>query len=449
MKNVPQHIAVLGAGEAGVAAALLAKSRGAKVFVSDGGSIQPNYRQELLDADIPFEEESHDVARLSQAHVVIKSPGIPQTASIVMTLRKDSVPIWSDIELAYRAMDPSSKLVAITGSNGKTTVTSWIGHILSENGNQVKVGGNIGLGACRLMMDAPSEIYVLEVSSFQLEDCPSFRPNIAILTNITPDHIDRHGTLEAYIDAKFQVTQHQMTEDAFLYDAQDPVILAELERVKAAQYPIYRDEPQAKPEVGAYPIRDHYRIQTQTDDYMDIDTLALQGKHNTSNALAAGLAARLLNVRHDMLRETLAHFDNLPHRMESVGHIHGIHFINDSKATNVNATYYALESMKGQTVWILGGVDKGNDYRQLFPLVDKHVKAIVALGTNNRPIRQAFAERVSHFAEADSMAQAVQIAYQIAQKSETVLLSPACASFDLFNGFEDRGDQFKQEVRAL
>ena len=251
------------------------------------------------------------------------------------------------------------------------------------------------------------------------------------------------------MDAKFQVTKHQMASDAFLYDAQDPLILSELQRVKATTYPIYRNEPRPIPAVGAYPLGDSYRIQTSDNDIMTIEQLALQGKHNTSNALAAGLSARLLQVRNDMVRETLAHFDNLAHRMESVGHIHGIHFINDSKATNVNATYYAIESMKAPTVWIVGGVDKGNDYSELFKLVERHVKGIVAIGSDLKAIRTAFAERVPFFSEADNMADAVKYAYQLAEKGDNVLLSPCCASFDLFTSYEDRGDQFKLQVRQL
>ena len=447
--SIPQNVAILGGGEAGVASALLAKWHGSEVFLSDHGEIQAHYRSELQANNIPFEENGHDLERLCKANVVIKSPGIPQDAAVVLALREQHLPIWSDIELAYRSKPEGSQLVAITGSNGKTTVTTWLGHILEKSGASVRVGGNIGTGAGRLMMESSVDIYVLEVSSVQLEDCPSFRPDIAIITNITPDHMDRHGSMEAYVDAKFQVTKHQMASDAFLYDAQDPLILSELQRVKATTYPIYRNEPRPIPAVGAYPLGDSYRIQTSDNDIMTIEQLALQGKHNTSNALAAGLSARLLQVRNDMVRETLAHFDNLAHRMESVGHIHGIHFINDSKATNVNATYYAIESMKAPTVWIVGGVDKGNDYSELFKLVERHVKGIVAIGSDLKAIRTAFAERVPFFSEADNMADAVKYAYQLAEKGDNVLLSPCCASFDLFTSYEDRGNQFKLQVRQL
>jgi UDP-N-acetylmuramoylalanine--D-glutamate ligase len=364
-------------------------------------------------------------------------------------LKAAGVEIWSDIEWFYRHKPQGARVAAITGSNGKTTTTAWLGHILEKSGANVRVGGNIGTGAGRLLLGDPADIYVLEVSSYQLEDCPTFKPHVAVLTNITPDHLDRYGTLANYTDAKFQITAHQTEEDAFLYFAEDPITVAELGRVKAQKYPIYSTEPTQKPTVGAYPENTHFTLIPQPDAAMTIEELALQGKHNTYNALAAGLSARLLQVRSEMVRESLAHFEGLEHRMESVGHVHGIHFINDSKATNVNSTYYALESMKTPVVWILGGVDKGNDYSELFALVEKKVKAVIALGADVAKIREAFQGRVDIYEEVSSMDAAVRTSYLHATKGETVLLSPCCASFDLFQNYQDRGQQFKKAVRQL
>jgi UDP-N-acetylmuramoylalanine--D-glutamate ligase len=310
------------------------------------------------------------------------------------------------------------------------------------------VGGNIGIGAGRLLLEPDADIYVLEVSSYQLEDCPSFKPDVAVLTNITPDHLDRYGSLDAYAETKFAIAQHQSADDAFVFYGEDPVSRRYLERVAASIYPIYTTMPAELPAQGATPIPPKYLIRTSNSD-MTIDELALQGKHNTFNALAAGLSARLLQVRDEAIRESLAHFEGLPHRMEAVAHVGGIHFVNDSKATNVNSTYYALESMKTPTVLILGGVDKGNDYSELYGLVEKKVKAIVAMGTDNSKIAAAFEGRVHLLAETASMEQAVRMAYQLASKGDTVLLSPCCASFDLFENYEDRGSQFKACVRAL
>lgn len=445
---LPHRIAVLGGGESGIGAALLAAHRGVPVFLSEGKSLGPGFRAELEAAGIPFEEGQHSLDRLLAAEAVVKSPGIPPSHPAVVALKEAGVPIWSDIEWFYRNCPREAKIAAITGSNGKTTTTSWLGHILRQAGANVQVGGNIGVGAGRLLLEPDADIYVLEVSSYQLEDCPSFKPDVAVLTNITPDHLDRYGSLEAYAETKFAIAQHQGADDAFVFYGEDPVSRRYLERVAASLYPIYTSEPAEMPAQGAAPAPPKYLIRTADSD-MTIDELALQGKHNTFNALAAGLSARLLHVRDEAIRESLAHFEGLEHRMESVAHVGGIHFINDSKATNVNSTYYALESMTTPTVLILGGVDKGNDYSELFRLVEKKVKAIVAMGTDNQKIVDAFEGRVHFLAETSSMDQAVRTAYQFASKGDTVLLSPCCASFDLFQNYEDRGRQFKTCVRAL
>jgi len=446
--KLPHRIAVLGGGESGIGAALLAAHRGVDVFLSEGRNLGPGYRAELEAAGIPCEEGQHSLDQLLTAEAVVKSPGIPPSHPIVAALKQAGVPIWSDIEWFYMNCPASAKIAAITGSNGKTTTTSWLGHILRQAGANVQVGGNIGVGAGRLLLAPDADVYVLEVSSYQLEDCPSFRPDVAVLTNITPDHLDRYGSLEAYAETKFAIAQHQRSEDAFVFYGEDPISQRYLERVAANLYPIYTSEPASLPAQGAAPIPPNYLIRT-ADTEMTIDELALQGKHNTFNALAAGLSARLLQVRDEAIRESLAHFEGLEHRMESVAHVGGIHFINDSKATNVNSTYYALESMTTPTVLILGGVDKGNDYSELFRLVEKKVKAIVAMGTDNHKIVEAFEGRVGLLAETASMEHAVRTAYQLASKGDTVLLSPCCASFDLFQNYEDRGRQFKTCVRAL
>lgn len=445
----PLSIGILGGGESGIGAALLAKHVGIPCFLSEGQQLGDAHRAELQSAGIDFEEGSHDLERLCTFEVVVKSPGISPALPVVQALKAAGVQIWSDIEWFYRHKPQGARVAAITGSNGKTTTTAWLGHILEKSGANVRVGGNIGTGAGRLLLGDPADIYVLEVSSYQLEDCPTFKPHVAVLTNITPDHMDRYGTLANYTDAKFQITAHQTEEDAFLYFAEDPITVAELGRVKAQKYPIYSTEPTQKPTVGAYPENTHFTLIPQPDAAMTIEELALQGKHNTYNALAAGLSARLLQVRSEMVRESLAHFEGLEHRMESVGHVHGIHFINDSKATNVNSTYYALESMKTPVVWILGGVDKGNDYSELFALVEKKVKAVIALGADVAKIREAFQGRVDIYEEVSNMDAAVRTSYLHATKGETVLLSPCCASFDLFQNYQDRGLQFKAAVRKL
>lgn len=446
---LPLSIGILGGGESGIGAALLAKHVGIPCFLSEGKQLGDAHRAELQAAGIDFEEGSHDLERLRTFEVVVKSPGISPALPVVQALKAAGVQIWSDIEWFYRHKPQGARVAAITGSNGKTTTTAWLGHILQKSGANVRVGGNIGTGAGRLLLGDPADIYVLEVSSYQLEDCPTFKPHVAVLTNITPDHLDRYGTLANYTDAKFQITAHQTEEDAFLYFAEDPISVAELGRVKAQKYPIYSTEPAEKPSVGAYPENTHFTLIPQPDAAMTIEELALQGKHNTYNALAAGLSARLLQVRSEMVRESLAHFEGLEHRMESVGHVHGIHFVNDSKATNVNSTYYALESMKTPVVWILGGVDKGNDYSELFALVEKKVKAVIALGADVAKIRKAFQGRVDIYEEVSSMDAAVRTSYLHATKGETVLLSPCCASFDLFQNYQDRGLQFKAAVRKL
>lgn len=448
MAKQPKQITVLGAGESGVGAAILAKKLGFNVFVSDGGKIKDKYRDELTERGIEFEEGSHDSIRILRSKVVIKSPGIPETAPIMQAIRKKEIEVISEIEFGYRHTE--STIIAITGSNGKTTTTSLIYHILKNAEMNVGLGGNIGHSFARMVAEDPKEFYVLEVSSFQLDDCVHFAPYIAIITNITPDHLDRYeNDLDKYVDSKFRIIKAQEKTDHFIFCADDIETLKGLGRKKiksnAHAFSILN-----KVDDGAYWDEEKQQlILTIDEEPMNIEDLALQGKHNTYNSMAAGMASRLLNIRKQTIRDSLADFDALEHRLEPVMEIHGIEFINDSKATNVNSTFYALESMKKSIVWIVGGVDKGNDYTQLIPMVGQKVKAIVCLGKDVQKIHNEFEGVVEVITDTHSMAEAVQAAYKLAGKGEAVLLSPACASFDLFENYEDRGRQFKEQVRNL
>ena len=443
------NLSILGGGESGVSAALLGREKNMNVFLSDNGSIKKSNQIELLEANIPFEEGQHNLKKLLKSDIIIKSPGIKSDIPLLQQIKEKGIPVWSDIEWFYRNIPKNSKVVAITGTNGKTSTTHLVSEILSRNQSKYLVGGNIGIGAGRLLLKEEVDIYVLEVSSFQLENCPTFKPNISIITNISKDHLDRHKSLEEYAKVKFNITVNQNKNDSFLFFAEDELIKSKLKSVKANLYPIYTKTPTPIPKQGAYVQNSNLIMIAKTNEIMTIEDLALQGKHNTYNALAAGLSARLLNVRSEMVRESLANFEGLEHRMENIGTIHGIQFINDSKATNVNSTYYALESLNSKTIWIVGGVDKGNDYSELYGLVEKRVKAIIAIGADVLKIRNAFAHRTNHFAEVQNMEDAVKISYQLASKGDTVILSPCCASFDLFQNYQDRGDQFTQAVRKL
>ena len=447
--NEEFQLGILGGGESGVSSALLGKEKKINVFLSEKGNIERSYRNELIEAEISFEEGQHSLDKLLNSDAIIKSPGISSNIPIIQNIKKAGIPIWSDIEWFFRNKPEKSKVIAITGTNGKTSIVTLIGKILSRNKTNFHLGGNIGVGAGRLLLGNPVDIYVLEVSSFQLEDCPTFRPNIAVISNIRNDHLDRYKSIQDYAEAKFKITANQNEDDSFLFYAEDEIIKSRLNVVNASLYPIYTSTPVDTPNQGAFIESSKLIMITKNNDIMTIEDLALQGKHNTYNALAAGLSARLLNVRSEMVRESLADFEGLEHRMENIGTIHGIQFINDSKATNVNSTYYALESIIGKSIWIVGGVDKGNDYSELFGLVEKGVKAIVAIGTDISKIRNAFGESVEHFAEVENMDDAVKTSYQIASKGETVILSPCCASFDLFENYQDRGNQFKSAVRKL
>lgn len=442
-------VVVLGAGESGVGAAILGLQKGYNVFVSDKGTITKKYKQVLLNNDIPFEENTHTTSIIFKADVVVKSPGIPDTVPMILELKEKGIKVISEIEFAAQYTDAT--IVGITGSNGKTTTTMLTHHILKNEGVNVGVAGNIGDSFALQVAQKKIDTYVLELSSFQLDGIENFVPHIAIITNITPDHLDRYDNkFENYIESKFRIIMNQTKEDYLIYDADDIEIKKWLQNNKT-EAQLLPFSVEKKLEKGAY-LQDKNIIikTTNTDEFkMGITSLALQGKHNVKNSMAAAMTAQLLKVRKQTIRESLEDFEGAEHRLEHVLKINGVQYINDSKATNINATFYALDSMKNPTVWIVGGVDKGNDYFELMPLVREKVKAIICLGTDNQKIRQTFDSVIDLIVETSGAEEAVKVAYKIADKGDVVLLSPACASFDLFENYEDRGRQFKQAIRQL
>jgi UDP-N-acetylmuramoylalanine--D-glutamate ligase len=443
-----KKLVVLGAGESGVGTAILGKQKGFDVFVSDKGAITEKYKKVLLNNDISFEEGNHTESKILEADVVMKSPGIPDTLSLIMALKQKGISVISEIEFASKYTN--GVIVGVTGSNGKTTTTMLVNHILKHEKLNVSMGGNIGESFAQQVAEKKADIHVLELSSFQLDGIETFAPHIAIITNITPDHLDRYDyKFENYINSKFRITENQTEDDFLIYDFDDESISNWLKnnKVKATLLPFSIEK---ELEQGVY-LKDETIIINNKTAYkiMSISTLALKGKHNTKNAMAAALTASLLKVRKETIRESLEDFEGVEHRLESVLKINGVQYINDSKATNINATFYALESMKDPTVWIVGGVDKGNDYLDLMPLVREKVKAIICLGIDNHKIVQAFNNVVDLIVETAGAEEAVKVAYKIAEKGDSVLLSPACASFDLFENYEDRGNKFKQAVREL
>jgi len=443
-----KRLIVLGAGESGVGTAILGKKKGCNVFVSDNGAIAKKYKQVLLINEIPFEENGHTEAEILTADVVMKSPGIPDTVPLIKKLNELGIKVISEIEFASQFTDAT--IVGITGSNGKTTTTLLTHHILKNANLNVGVAGNIGDSFAAQVAENQYDKYVLELSSFQLDGIEKFAPHIAIITNITPDHLDRYDNkFENYIDSKFRVTMNQTKDDYLIYDGDDVVIQKWLEnnKTKAKLLPFSIEKSVEK---GAYIEDNNIIIKTNKDQFkMGITSLALQGKHNVKNSMAAAMTAQLLKVRKQTIRESLENFEGAEHRLENVLKISGVQYINDSKATNINATFYALDSMKSPTVWIVGGVDKGNDYFELMPLVREKVKAIICLGADNQKIIETFGSVIDLIVETMGAEEAVKVAYKIAEKGDTVLLSPACASFDLFENYEDRGRQFKQAVRKL
>ena len=441
-------LVILGGGESGVGTALLGKKTGYKVFVSDKSGISKKYKEALLNNEIDFEENQHTESKILNADVVMKSPGIPDKVPLIKLLHENSIPVISEIEFA--AQFTNANIIGITGSNGKTTTTLLTHHILKNAGLNVGIAGNIGDSFAKQVAENDFKNYVLEISSFQLDGIENFNPHVAILTNITPDHLDRYEyKFENYIASKFRITKNQKATDYLIYDADDEAINNWLKahKTKARLVPFSLEK---ELEYGAYIKNNTIIININKDKInMPISTLSIKGKHNTKNAMAAAMAAQLLNVRKEFIKESLSNFEGAEHRLENVAKIKEVQYINDSKATNVNATFYALECMDKTTIWIVGGVDKGNDYTDLLPLVREKVKAIVCLGVDNEKIKNTFSNVVDIIIETAGAEEAVKVSHKLAERGESVLLSPACASFDLFENYEDRGRQFKKAVRNL
>lgn len=448
-KTLERRIVVLGAGESGTGAAILAKDRGYDVFLSDSGTISPKYRQILVDEDIPFEDGHHTESLILAADEIVKSPGIPLDAPMIVAAKAKNIPIISEIEFAGRFTD--ARMVCITGSNGKTTTTMLIHHILKHAGIDASLAGNIGKSLAYQVARDPHDVYVVELSSFQLDNMYDFKANIAVLLNITPDHLDRYDyKMENYVRAKFRILQNMTATDAFIYWKDDPVVSEQLRHVisEARRLPFaeHREE-----DTAAYIDAENDLVfkTPGTNMTMPRADLALNGLHNVFNSMAAGLSACLFDIRKETIREALADFHGVEHRLEFVEDIDGVRWINDSKATNVNSCWYALEAMTQPTVLILGGKDKGNDYSEILPLVKEKVHAIVAMGKDNAKIMDFFAGKVENLVDTHSLVDAVEACRKLARNGDVVLLSPCCASFDLFKSYEDRGRQFKDAVRAL
>jgi len=442
-----KRLVILGGGESGVGTALLGKSKDFDVFVSDKGKIKEKYKEVLIHNEIEWEEGAHSESRILKADLVMKSPGIPDKAPLVKQIREKGISIVSEIEFAARYTQAT--IIGITGSNGKTTTACLTHHILKQE-LEVGLAGNIGDSFAKQVLEKDYPNYVLEISSFQLDDIVDFKPHIAIITNITPDHLDRYDCqFENYIASKFRIVLNQTKEDYLIYDADDPVILEWLEK-HPIQSKLLPFSLVKKIENGAYYSNNKITI-TIDNNQIDMSTrdLTLEGKHNIKNAMAASTVAQLLRIRKQTIRESLENFHGVEHRLEQVLKINKVQYINDSKATNVNATYYALESMDAPTVWIVGGEDKGNNYQELYQFVNEKVKAIICLGVDNEKLLENFSSMVDVIIETQYMSEAVKIAYKLAEAGDNVLLSPACASFDLFENYEDRGRQFKQAVRNL
>ena len=441
-------IIILGAGESGIGAALLAKAKGHNVFVSDNGTIKDDYRQILNENQIDFEEEGHKIADKRSADLVIKSPGIPDDAPIVKRYKSEGIPVIAELEFAGRFTN--GRLIIITGTNGKTTTTLLTYHLLKEAGLNVGLAGNVGKSFAQLVIDDPYDYYVIETSSFQLDGMYEFKADVAVLLNITPDHLDRYdNNFKNYINSKFRILQNLEASDAFIYNSDDPVIDREIagRNVYPQKYPISLSKELKH---GAY-LENNELIIKHTDALFKIpvDFLKLKGKHNYVNAMASVLVARILGITPDNIKKAIKTFDNVAHRMEMVNEINQVQFINDSKATNIDAVFYALESFDRPVIWIAGGIDKGNDYTKIIDLVKEKVKVLICLGKDNSKIVAAFKEVIDDIEETNDIKIAVKKAYEMAEAGESILLSPACASFDLFKNYEDRGNQFRIAVADL
>ena len=442
-----KRIVILGAGESGTGAAILAKSKGMDVFVSDFGSIAPTYQAMLDQHDIPWEEGKHSTDLIMNADEVIKSPGIPLTAPIIAQLMQQGTPVISEIEFAARYS--RGKMICITGSNGKTTTTSLLFDMLHRAGLDVGLAGNIGNSLALQVAREDHDYYVIELSSFQLDNCYDFKADIAILLNITPDHLDRYDhQFQNYIDAKFRITNNQTSQDAFIYWSEDPIINREIQRIQpqATLYPFGSSQQNVAYTDGKQVV---FNTRTTNTLYVPVSDITIQGKHNQYNSMAAGLAAQILNIHNDVIRESLQQFTGVDHRLQYVTTVRGVRYINDSKATNVNSCWYALESMTTPTVLILGGTDKGNDYTEIDALIKEKCHTLIFMGKDNSKLEAHFSALGIRYVSTDNLQDAVMAAYQHAQSGDSVLLSPCCASFDLFKNYEDRGEQFMNAVRNL
>ena len=443
------NLIVLGGGESGVGAAYLASQNGISVFLSDKNLINSKYKKILIDNEIEFEEGTHSLNKVLKASEIIKSPGIPSDSSLISHVIRNNIPIISEVEFASRFTN--AKIIGVTGSNGKTTTTSLIYHILKSSGLNVGIGGNIGNSFAFLIANNDFDYIVLELSSFQLEGVSKFKPIIAVITNLSPDHLERYEfSFKKYIDAKFKIISNQTSSDFLIYNGQDVRIKEELKFRQIISSKIPFSNSKGNMCNQTYSENNNIKSEINKNKFMiSLENLSLKGKHNVQNSMAAATVAQLLNITNQDLKESLSNFQSINHRMEHVLTIQKVKYINDSKATNVNAVYYALDSMKSSTVWIVGGVDKGNNYNELLPLVREKVKAIICLGLDNKKIIDTFSSISDLIIETSSMTQAVNSAYRIAKPNDVVLLSPACSSFDLFENFEDRGNQFKECVRKL
>jgi UDP-N-acetylmuramoylalanine--D-glutamate ligase len=443
-----QKLVILGGGESGVGSAVLGKLKGYDVFLSDGGGLKPKYVEELERYGIAYEQGGHTEAKVLGADLVMKSPGIPGDKGVVLRVREKGIPVISEMELAYRYKG-DSKIIGITGTNGKTTTTAMTYHLCKEGGADCALVGNIGNSIARQVALDPKQLYVAEISSFQLDDIDSFRPDVAILTNITEDHLDRYSyQFENYIAAKFNITKYQTPDDHFIYNEDDPVTMKYISHYPFKSNPLPLTMNRELPK-GAFIRNNTMNVQTAEKFSMSIYDFALKGKHNQFNTMAACVAASTIGIRKEKIREAVSTFSSLEHRMEPAGLVRGVEFINDSKATNVNSTWFALESMTKPVILILGGVDKGNDYTLIEDLVKEKVKAIVCLGTDNTKIHRAFGNMVEVMVNTSSAEEAVKSAFHLSSKGDVVLLSPACASFDLFSNYEERGKKFKDAVKEL
>lgn len=441
------RLVILGGGESGVGTALLAKAKGYDVFLSDKGKIKENYKEVLIHNAIEFEDGQHTESKILDADIVMKSPGIPDKVALVKQIRAQGIPVVSEIEFASKFTN--AMIVGVTGTNGKTTTATLIHHILKQE-LEVGLSGNIGKSFAQQILEHDYPNYVLEISSFQLDDSMDFKPHVAVLLNITPDHLDRYDDkFENYIDSKFRIIKNQTKDDYLIYDADDEVIVSWLgsHQIQSTLLPFSLTKII---ENGAYLDKNEIKITIDNNQIiMSTNSLTLEGKHNIKNQMAASTVAHLLKIRKQTIRESLENFQGVEHRLEEVLRINKVRYINDSKATNVNATYFALESMDAPTIWIVGGVDKGNDYKELFPFINEKVKAIICLGVDNEKLLNTFGKMVDVIVETQYMTEAVKMAYKLAETGDSVLLSPACASFDLFENYEDRGRQFKNAVRNL